>query len=52
MWVGFIISWFPKFVYWHRAATSSKTHALYCSILLIFGTTAPSGPGPPHSRGF
>jgi len=28
------------------------THALYCNVLLIFGPTAPSGPGPPHSRGF
>ena len=27
-------------------------HALYCSVLLIFSATAPSGPGPSHSRGF
>jgi hypothetical protein len=32
---------------------SYKTHFIVLlSIFCLFGATAPSGPGPPHSRGF
>jgi len=45
----------------HMCGTVGKQQALLCVSFVfhvqpinfhLFGTTAPSGPGPPHSRGF